>query len=432
MKIAVWHNLPSGGGKRALHSHVRGLVERGHTVEAWCPPTADQTYLPLGGLITEHVLPLSWEERTPKSRLGNPAAYYHNIVSKIEAVDEHCRRCADEINGGGFDLLFAGSCLLSRVAPVGRHVNLPKVIYLQEPYRYLYEAADQLPWIAMPRGESNWSPKGVVKFLRDLVRVQGLRILAREELQNARAFDAILVNSYFSRESILRAYGLDAKVCYLGIDTETFADLGRARENFVIGVGAFVPQKNIRLVLEALGRLRGTRPRLVWVGNVGEPSYLEELKRHARSLGVDFEPRVRVTDAELVELLGRARMMVYAPRLEPFGFVPLEANACGLPVVGVMEGGLRETVVDGVNGLLAESDARSLAGAIERLIADEAYARRLGEGGRRLVAERWSLGASIDRLEERFAEILDASRAAASGAAAGLSEAPRAGGKAAS
>jgi hypothetical protein len=60
MRIAIWHNLPSGGGKRALYYHVWGLVERGHSVEAWCPPSADQTYLPLGALIREHITPMDW------------------------------------------------------------------------------------------------------------------------------------------------------------------------------------------------------------------------------------------------------------------------------------------------------------------------------------------------------------------------------------
>src|SRR5216683_3299275 len=60
VKIAVWHNLPSGGGKRALYYHVRGLVERGHTVESWCPPTADVSYLPLRELIPEHTKPFDW------------------------------------------------------------------------------------------------------------------------------------------------------------------------------------------------------------------------------------------------------------------------------------------------------------------------------------------------------------------------------------
>ena len=63
MRIAVWHNLPSGGGKRALYYHVRGLVEKGHSVEAWCPSTSDRNYLPLSELITEHVVPIEIPHR---------------------------------------------------------------------------------------------------------------------------------------------------------------------------------------------------------------------------------------------------------------------------------------------------------------------------------------------------------------------------------
>ncbi|MHB1599044.1 MAG: hypothetical protein ACYCXY_09175 [Acidimicrobiales bacterium] len=59
MRIAVWHNLPSGGGKRALYDQIRGLLELGHYVESWCPPSADQSFLPLGDLVTEHVVDLA-------------------------------------------------------------------------------------------------------------------------------------------------------------------------------------------------------------------------------------------------------------------------------------------------------------------------------------------------------------------------------------
>jgi hypothetical protein len=58
LRIAVWHNLPGGGGKRALYDHVRGLVARGHHVESWCPPTADQAFLSIGDLVHEHIVPL--------------------------------------------------------------------------------------------------------------------------------------------------------------------------------------------------------------------------------------------------------------------------------------------------------------------------------------------------------------------------------------
>jgi glycosyltransferase involved in cell wall biosynthesis len=411
LRIAVWHNLPSGGGKRALYDHVRGLLERGHAVEAWCPPTADQEYLPLGRLVTEHVIPFEWQQppaRLPHSRL---LWQYRQPLAMMRGMDEHCRRCAAEINAGGFDLLLANPCRLFRTTPIGRYVKGPKALYLQEPARWLYEAMPQLPWVAQPVPDTLLSATYWKDYLRDFFKVQGLRVQAREELMNARAYDAILVNSLFSRESVLRSYGLNARVCYLGVDTERFVHRQLPREQFVVGIGAIVPEKNIALVIEALGRVPAPRPRLVWVANVAEPSHLEELKRLASGLDVEAEFKVNVSDEQLIEILNRGLMMVYAPRLEPFGFAPLEANACGMPVVAVAEGGVRETVEHGVNGLLVRHDAGEMAEAIRLLSEDKRYAAELGRNGCRIVREKWSLNSAIDNLERSLSEVLTRSPA---------------------
>ncbi len=405
MKIAVWHNLPNGGGKRALYDHVRGLVDRGHAVEVWCPPTADRTYCSLGELATEHVVPLSWPIGRHSKIIA--ALRYGAGLGKISAMNHHCRRCAEEINRIGFDLLFVNSCMFFGAAPIARYVRIPAVAFLQEPYRLLYEALPRLPWPALDAVEGWWrSANYVRRRVDDLVRTRGYRLQAREELRNARSFTSILVNSYFSRESFLRAYGIDANVCYLGVDTKLFGDKNGLRENFIVGIGSFTPAKNIQFVIRALVHLKPPRPRLVWIGNFAHEAYLEELAQLARSEHVDFETKLRISDAELVSLLNRARMMAYAPRLEPFGYAPLEANACGLPVVAVAEGGVRETVIDGVNGILVEHDPRAMATAIQRLLDDPKYAYQLGENGRRLVAERWTLRHSVDRLESAFGEVL--------------------------
>jgi glycosyltransferase involved in cell wall biosynthesis len=240
----------------------------------------------------------------------------------------------------------------------------------------------------------------------DFFRARSYRTQAREEFLNVHAFDAVLVNSLFSRETMLRTYGLDAKVCYLGVDTGLFVDRKKPREDFVVGIGTIYDGKNIRLLLESLANSRKPAPRLVWIGNTVDATYLDELRLLAESLGVEFEARVRIKDSELVDLLNRALAMVYAPRLEPFGFAPLEASACGLPVVAVAEGGVRETVVDGVNGILVEHNPTAMAQAIDCLRGNPDYARKLGEGGRRLVTEKWNWDAAIDRLEDRFAETI--------------------------
>ncbi len=406
MKIAVWHNLPSGGGKRALYYHLRGLVKRGHTVESWCPPTADLSYLPLREFLPEHTKPFDWmpfEGRHPLTRLITP---YKNIVNQLAAMDRHCRACAEDINRGGYDILFANACKFFRTSSIANYVKIPSVLYLQEPFRALYEAFPDLPWPALPAPEAGvWSVAYLKRFIANVVETHALRIQARHELTNARVFDSILVNSLFSRESILRAYGLDAKVCYLGVDTNLFVNQRRPREQFVVGLGAINPQKRLDLAIGAIALLPKPRPNLVWIGNVANLGHLERMHSLARTSGVNFLPEVGIPDKEVVNLLNRAALLIYSPRLEPFGLAPLEANACGLPVVAVAEGGVRETIIDGVNGLLVDDDPAAVAEGIQRLLTDPTYAAQLGRTGSELVSQRWSLSASIDRLEQRLTEV---------------------------
>jgi glycosyltransferase involved in cell wall biosynthesis len=122
-------------------------------------------------------------------------------------------------------------------------------------------------------------------------------------------------------------------------------------------------------------------------------------------LGVALEVKIRVSDDELVETLNRALLLAYAPRLEPFGFAPLEANACGTPVVAVGEAGVRETVLNEVNGLLVDSEPASMADAIERLRKQPGLARELGMRGWELVHKKWSVEQAVDRVEGHFLRV---------------------------
>ena len=403
LRIAVWYNLPSGGGKRALHGHVRGLVARGHAVEAWCPPTADRTYLPLADMVPEHVVDLV---RDPPAGWGDLWNMRIHAERALRAMEDHCRACAAEIAKGGFDVLFANSCMLYGTSPIGAMVDIPSALYLQEPVRWLYEAMPRLPWLApAPSPRPIVDPRRWRWTLRDWRQVSAIRIQAREEARFAAGFDRILVNSFFSRESVLRAYGIDSEVCYLGADLDAFADLRLPRVGYVMGLGSFTPAKNVRLAIEALAQVPAPRPKLVWIGNFSATRYVNEMTALAARLGVVLEPRINVPDRELVETLNRATALVYGPRLEPFGLAPIEAAACATPTIAVAEGGIRETVIDGVTGLLVPSDPAEFARAIMRLRDDPALARRLGEGARRNAIERWSQQAAIDRIEQALARV---------------------------
>jgi len=403
MRIAIWHNLPSGGGKRALYDQVRGLLARGHEIEAWCPPTADRGYLPLSDLIREQVVPLRLKvhAEAPTSPFEKLHPREWSARLRLEAMYAHSRNCALEIQNKNFDVLFAASCVILHTPPIARFTKLPSIIYLQEPNRLLYEALPELPWVA-----TTWSRRDLFraqfwrKALARRLRLPGRRVLAREEAISAKAFDRILVNSYFSREGLLRAFGIDSKVCYLGVDTTKFMNQHKRREEFVVCLAALLPNKNIEFLILSLAEIPAVRrPKLVLICNMVVQTYLWKIETIARQRGVDFALRYRIPDAGVIDLLNRARMMVYAPRLEPFGYAPLEANACGLPVVAVAEGGVRETIQDGINGLLVEPNPQSMARAMETLLADEELHKRLSQGGEFLVGTKWSIEASIDRLE---------------------------------
>ncbi|HEY6333531.1 MAG TPA: glycosyltransferase family 4 protein, partial [Blastocatellia bacterium] len=420
MKIAVWHNLPSGGGKRALYYHVRGLVQRGHEITCWSLDSSDQSYLPLSEFAPEHVV-----SRRPSNGFRKHTAEdwvgYDRAVDDMRAFDEASRRCAREIEAGHFDVLFANSAFPYHAPFIVRHLRMPRLLYLQEPCRDLYEAACRgmrgsdnqpiLPWVAgaeenLERADS----LGPEQFKVEFPRLQALRLQAMQEWSNVRACDQILVNSYFSRESVFRTYGIDSRVCYLGIDTSFFRDLALDRERFVVGLGSFHSTKGIDLAIRAMSLLSEPRPRLVWIANSGSKSYEEEMNKLACSLGIELTVRKAISDAEVVTILNRATLLLYTSRLEPFGFAPLEANACGLPVVAVAEGGVRETIKDGVNGFLVDPEPAAIARASTRLLQNPDLTRQIGQQAAAHVQQIWDVESSVDRLEAHLLEVASRQR----------------------
>ena len=402
LRIAVWHNLPSGGAKRALWNHVSGLLQRGHQVESWCPETADKDYLPLGGLCPEHILPLA---PSPYKKAPKPFGWIaddRQVRARIAAMRAHCAACAAEINQGSFDIVLVNSCVNLLASPLARYLELPKVLYLQEPNRRFYEALDESPWAAPPGDLS------LLRLTANSIKRQPRRRLMREELDNARHYDRILANSFYSRESILRAYGLESEVCYLGVDTDFFHSTNEPVEKYVIGLGSLHRHKGAKLAIQALALIPAAqRPKMLWIGNHTGDTTAAELTEAANKSGVDFEVKIMVKDAELISYLSRATAMIYSSRLEPFGLAPLEANACGTPVIALAEGGVRETVVNGENGLLVpNARPETIATALQKIIGNPKLAAQLRSQARETVLSRWTNSAAVERLEAALHDTL--------------------------
>ena len=396
LKIAVWHNLPSGGGKRQLYNHVKGLLERGHYIESWCPDTADQSFLPLNDLVAEHIVPLKIPDNFNRQSIYEVIKGYNTVKILAEALDEHNKECARQINNGGFDILFANACIFFRTTSIGKYVHIPSSIYLGEPYRWFYEAMPDLAWL--PQNDDDLQNNGE--------RIRGIRLQAYKELKYAKAFNRLLTNSIYSRETILRVYNLESKVCYLGIDTDFYKPATK-KENFVVGLGTIYHAKGVDRAIRALGTIsKRIRPDLIWIGNGACLNDLNGYRSLARQLDVNFFTRINVSDDEVKSLLSRASLMLYTSRLEPFGLAPLEANACGTPVIGIAEGGAKETIVDGVNGYLVNDDAPELIGEkIVAIMSDKPKLTEFSETCRKHIIARWNIERCASNLE-RYLYIL--------------------------
>ena len=179
--------------------------------------------------------------------------------------------------------------------------------------------------------------------------------LARWDRDTAGRVDRYVAISHYVAGRIARYYNREATVVYPPVNTTFFTPDGTAPERFALIVSALVPYKQIRVAVDAC---RVAKVPLKIVGDGPERLALER----ASTGGVEFLGR---QSDEEVRALYRRAAVVLLPGEEDFGIVPLEAQACGRPVVALGRGGALETVVAGVTGVLVdESSAAAFAEAV--------------------------------------------------------------------
>ncbi|MBX3172969.1 MAG: glycosyltransferase [Gemmatimonadaceae bacterium] len=278
-------------------------------------------------------------------------------------------RAIESLDVSGYDLVISVSHAVAkgvRTAPGQPHLSI-----VCSPMRYAWDLQEQ--------------------YLVESGLSSGLKgFLARRLLARMRAWDArtasrpteIIAISQFIAERIRRVWGRDSTVVYPPVDTGFFtpsATVVREADLYVTA-SRMVPYKRMPLIVEAFAAMP-TR-RLVVIGEG------PDLAR-AQAVGA---PNVtflgRVGREGMRDWFRRAAAFVFAAE-EDFGIVPVEAMACGTPVIGYGRGGVRETVPDGDCGVLFESQTvEGIRDAVMRFEADASM--RGADAACRAQAERFS------------------------------------------
>ena len=237
MKVAIFHNLGSGGAKRALYNFVRFLAKSEHTVDVFVPSTADESYLPLNDLVRE--VNVFNVKRTISGLISSELENFPlSISADLERTE---RKIADSINGQDFDIVLCEQDRYTLAPFLLRYIKKPTIFYCQQPARYQEAALRDVA-----RNELSPSPQSLSgRIIHNCYH----RRLPKIDKKNASFAEYILTNSYFSRESILRSYGLNSFVSYLGVDNTVFKPLGIPKEGFVLSVGRLIPSKGFDFIV---------------------------------------------------------------------------------------------------------------------------------------------------------------------------------------
>ncbi len=302
MRVALVHDWLTGmrGGERVLHE-IAGLY-----------PDADlYTLVHVPGSTSPRI-----EDRnihtSALSRLPGVRRHYRALLPLFPMAIEAFRL-------RDYDLVVSTS------HAVAKGIRAPEgaihICYCFTPMRYIWDQIDAY----LGRGAVRMLATPLVAYLRHWDRT-------RSGPERVHTFLAI---SRTIADRIRRHYGREAPVLYPPVDTQRFVPDGRPPDDFFLLVGGFVPYKRDDIAIDAFRR---TGQKLVVAGDGPGRA----------ALAADAPPNVeftgRISDAELAGLYARCRALIY-PSNEDFGIVPVEAQACGRPVIAYGAGGAAETVV---------------------------------------------------------------------------------------
>jgi glycosyltransferase involved in cell wall biosynthesis len=219
-----------------------------------------------------------------------------------------------------YDLVISSShCVAKGVItrPDALHVS-----YIHSPMRYIWD----LHFSYFPQGEGNLLKRALYRGVANYLRLW--------DVTSSQRVDAMIANSSFVARRIWKYYRRKSKIVHPPVEVDQFS-VSPQVENYYLAFSSLVPYKRLDLAVRAFNELQLP---LKIIGNGPERAALEKLAG-PRIEFLDWLP-----DDEMRRILSCAKALVF-PGVEDFGIIPVEANACGVPVIAFGAGGVLDTIV---------------------------------------------------------------------------------------
>ena len=255
----------------------------------------------------------------------------------------------EQFDLSGYDLVISSSYAVAKGVLTGP--NQLHISYVHSPMRYAWDLQQQyLRESRLDHGLKGW----LAKWLLHNMRLWDLR--------TANGVDYFIANSRFIAKRIWKVYRRESEVIYPPVDVSGFV-VGQQKEDFYLTASRMVPYKKMDLIVEAFNEMPDKR--LVVIGDG------PDMKKVRGKAGANVELLGYQSFEVLRDNMQRARAFLFAAE-EDFGISPVEAQACGTPVIAFGRGGVLETVrgldrSDAPTGLFFEEQAiGSLCSAVRR------------------------------------------------------------------
>lgn len=404
-KIAIYHNLTSGGSKRELNEFTKRFNRNGNTVHLYGHNIEKNSYLDLTDCVAEtYLFPFNLI-----NKILFTLPFLKSIINllidllNIQKIDNVSKSMARQIDKNNYDFVFVHHNKDYVQSPfILKYLKTKSFYFCAEPFRKFYEKG---VFNEKKNKSSNRNLVEVYTTLTNFIDKPCKNYIYKKikayDHENIKHCDFVLTNSYFSRENILAAYGVNAKVVHLGGDSLPKLNNNQLvhEKNSIISVGAINGLKGYEFIVQALGTINeDERPMFIIVGNATSKLYLSKIQTLADKLKVSLSVHENILDEDLSLLIQKSKLFAYAPYLEPLGLSPLEAMSMGLPVVAVKEGGPRETILDGINGYLVDRDPLKFGNKISAILNDDLLRSELSKGATESIESYWNWDLAFDRL----------------------------------